>query len=151
MLINIRFSWNSTGTMNTNLHSITRCYIGSCLASVQSWMLMNKLKLNPNKTQFLLIGSKRQWSKYHSMFPIEIFGVETYPAKFARNVGVIFDKNFKFRSNIYLRFAVLVFTTSGTCSVFAITLIWMVQNCLQMCIAISITVIHFCLVLQILT
>ena len=28
------------------------------------------------------------------------FGVETYPAKSARNLGVIFDKNFNFRSHI---------------------------------------------------
>ena len=29
----------------------------SCLASVQSWMSTNKLKLNPDKTEFLLIGN----------------------------------------------------------------------------------------------
>ena len=29
----------------------------SCLASVQSWMSKNKLKLNPDKTEFLLIGN----------------------------------------------------------------------------------------------
>ena len=34
------------------------------------------------------------------MFPIELLGVETYPAKSARNVGVIFDKNFNFRLHI---------------------------------------------------
>ena len=31
----------------------------SCLASVQSWMSTNKLKLNPDKTEFLLIGNER--------------------------------------------------------------------------------------------
>ena len=67
----------------------------SFLASVQSWMSMNKLKLNPDKTEFLLIGNERQWSKYHSMFPIERFGVKTYPAKSARNLGVICDKKFQ--------------------------------------------------------
>ena len=103
----------------------------SCLASVQSWMLMNKLKLNPDKTEFLLIGNERQRSKYHSMFPIELFGVKTYPAKSARNLGVILIKISTFVL-IYLQFAVLVFTTSRICGVFAITLIWMVQNCLQM-------------------
>ena len=72
----------------------------SCLASVRSWMSTNKLKLNPDKTEFLLIGNERQRSKYLSMFPIELFGVETYPAKSARNLGVIFDKNFNFRSHI---------------------------------------------------
>ena len=72
----------------------------SCLASVQSWMSTNKLKLNPDKTEFLLIGKERQRRKYLSMFPIELLGVETYPAKSARNLGVIFDKNFNFRSHV---------------------------------------------------
>ena len=74
--------------------------IQSCLASVQSWMSTNKLKLNPDKMEFLLIGNERQRGKYLSMFPIELLGVETYPAKSARNLGVIFDKNFNFRSHI---------------------------------------------------
>ena len=34
------------------------------------------------------------------MFPIELLGVKTSPAKSARNLGVIFDKNFTFRSHI---------------------------------------------------
>ena len=101
----------------------------SCLASVQSCKSTNKLKLNPHKTEFLLIGNERQWSKYLSMFPIQFLGVETYPAKSACNLGVIFDKNFNFRSHIS---AIHVFTTSGIYGVCAITLIWIVQNCLQM-------------------
>ena len=63
-------------------------------------MSTNKLKLNPDKTEFLLTGNERQRSKYLSMFPIELLGVETYPAKSARNLGVIFDKTFNFRSHI---------------------------------------------------
>ena len=68
----------------------------SCLATIQSWMSTNKLKLNPDKIEFLLIGNKQQWSEYLSMFPIELFGVKTNPAKSARNLGEIFDKNFTF-------------------------------------------------------
>ena len=34
------------------------------------------------------------------MFPIEVLGVKSYPAKSACNLGVIFDKNFNFRSHI---------------------------------------------------
>ena len=34
------------------------------------------------------------------MFPIELFGVKTYPAKSARNLGVNFDNNINFRSHI---------------------------------------------------
>ena len=72
----------------------------SCLVSVQSWMSMNKLKLNPDKSEFLLIGNERQRSKYLSMFPVEVFDVETNPTKSARNLGVIFDQNFTFYSHI---------------------------------------------------
>ena len=43
----------------------------SCLASAQSWMSTNKLKLNTDKTEFLLIGNEQQRSKYLAMFPIE--------------------------------------------------------------------------------
>ena len=34
------------------------------------------------------------------MFPIELLGVKTNPANSACNLGVIFDKNFTFRSHI---------------------------------------------------
>ena len=72
----------------------------SCLASVQSWMSTNKLKLNSDKTEFLLTGNKRQRSKYLSIIPIELLGVKTNPSKSPRNLGVIFDKNFTFHSHI---------------------------------------------------
>ena len=74
--------------------------VQSCLGSVQSWMSTNKLKLNPAKTEFLLIGNEWQRSTYLSIFPIELYGVKTYPAKSAHNLGVIFEKNFNFSSRI---------------------------------------------------
>jgi len=72
----------------------------SCLDSVQLWMSVNKLKLNPDKTEFLLIGHERQRSKYLAMFPVDFLGVKTGPVKTARNLGVTFDMNFSFRSHV---------------------------------------------------
>ena len=66
----------------------------ACLTSVQSWMSTNKLKLNPDKTEFLLIGNERQRGKFLSMFLIELLGVKTNPAKSARNLGVVLAKKF---------------------------------------------------------
>ena len=60
----------------------------------------NKRKLNPDKTELLLIGNERQRNKYLSMFSIELSGVKTNPAKSARNLGVIFDKTFTIHSHI---------------------------------------------------
>ena len=81
-------------------YNILRSNTAAWLASVQSWMSTNKLKLNPDKMEFLLIGNERQQSKYLSMFPIELLGVKSYPAKSAHNLGVIFDKNFNFCSHV---------------------------------------------------
>ena len=63
-------------------------------------LLTAKPKLKPDKTEFLLIGNERQQSKYLSMLLIELLGVKTYIAKSAHNLGVIFNKNFNFRSHI---------------------------------------------------
>ena len=38
------------------------------LTSVQDWMFTNKLKLNPDKTEFMLIGNKCHRNKFDSMF-----------------------------------------------------------------------------------
>ena len=58
------------------------------------------MKLNPDKTEFLLIGNGWQQSKYLCMFHVELFSVKTSSAKSAQNLGVIFDENFTFRSHI---------------------------------------------------
>ena len=124
----------------------------SCLASAQSWMSTNKLKLNPDKTEFLLIGNDWQRNKFRSVFPIELLGVKTNPAKSARNLRVIFDKNFTFR--LYV---------SSVCSscFYHMWDLWRIRNHLDLdsahylqllpCLAVSIIAIHFCMVLLTLT
>ena len=71
-----------------------------CLISVQDWMTSNKLKLNPNKTEFLLIGHERQRLKYLSMFPVTLLGSETHRSKTLRNLGIVFGENFNVRIRI---------------------------------------------------
>ena len=101
---------------------------------------------------WLIIGNERQRSKYLSMFPIELLCVKTNPANSARNLGVIFDNNFTFRSHISAVCS-SCFTTCGICGVFSITLIWIVQNYLQLlsCPVVSIIAIRFRMVLLTLT
>ena len=72
----------------------------SCLDSVLNWMLHNRLKLNPSKTDFLLIGRKQQRKKYLSRFPTTLMGIDANPSASARNLGVVFDQNFNFRKHI---------------------------------------------------
>ena len=46
----------------------------SCLESVQSWMYSGKLKLNPDKTEFIVFDSKVLRNKLSHSFPVNILG-----------------------------------------------------------------------------
>ena len=68
--------------------------------SAQNWMSKNKLKLNPDKTEFLLIGNGMQRQKFVSSFPIELLGSDISPAASCRNLGVSFDADFNFKIHV---------------------------------------------------
>ena len=46
--------------------------LNRCLDDVNEWMSTSKLKLNPDKTEFIIFGSKRQSDKLKACFPIDI-------------------------------------------------------------------------------
>ena len=60
----------------------------SCLSDIQRWMATSKLKLNPDKTEFIVFGSPAQRSKLDSLFPVNILGKLLCPAQRVKNLGV---------------------------------------------------------------
>ena len=71
-----------------------------CLDAVQGWMSANKLKLNPDKTEFLLLGNVQQRKKFVSKFPVKLMGEDMVPASSARNLGVVFDDSMSLKTHI---------------------------------------------------
>ena len=71
-----------------------------CIMGVSAWMTGSKLKLNPRKTEFLLIGTKLQREKFLNNFPCLILGEDINPSASAKNLGVQFDRSFNFRKHI---------------------------------------------------
>ena len=71
-----------------------------CLMGVSAWMTGSKLKLNPSKTEFLLIGTKLEREKFLNNFPCLLLGQETNPSTSAKNLGVLFDSSLNFRKHI---------------------------------------------------
>ena len=63
-------------------------------------MSANFLSLNPDKTEFLLIGHPKQLSKLDHPTLSLPDNVTLSPAKSARNLGVIFDSNLSFTDHI---------------------------------------------------
>ena len=62
-----------------------------CLQDVSSWMSSRKIKLNPDKTEFVLIGSKVQREKISKCFQTRLLAQKVTPSPSGRNLGIIFD------------------------------------------------------------
>ena len=60
--------------------------LNACLRDVQ-WMSLSKLKLNPEKTEFIVFGSKAQRQKISSHFPVSILGSLLHPFDSVRNLA----------------------------------------------------------------
>ena len=72
----------------------------NCLDDVRKWLSVNKLKLNPDKTEFILFGSKNVCTKLGKFFPVNILGTLLSPAEAIRNLGVWFDSDFSFSCHV---------------------------------------------------
>ena len=74
--------------------------VQQCLQDVSDWMIASKLKLNPDKTEFILIGTKAQRDKFKKYFPTKLLDQDVTPTDSAQNLGVKFDKDFNFKKHI---------------------------------------------------
>ena len=57
-------------------------------------------KLIPDKTEFILFGSKKQRERLKVCFTINIFGNPLHPTESVRNLGVWFDSDFSFCKHV---------------------------------------------------
>ena len=74
--------------------------LNRCLQDVNEWMSASKLKLNPDKTEFILFGSKKQRERLNVCFQIHILGNPLHPTESVRNLGVWFDSDFYFSKHV---------------------------------------------------
>ena len=71
-----------------------------CLQDVSRWMKNSKLKLNADKTEFLIIGTSTQRTQLDGFFPTHILSQSITSAASVLNLGVTFDDNFNFKQHI---------------------------------------------------
>ena len=63
-------------------------------------MNTNKLKLNPDKTEFIIIGNEKQRKLLSKFLPANILGNHLTPSDSVRNLGIMFDSDFKFSKHV---------------------------------------------------
>ena len=67
---------------------------------ILSWMNLNKLLLNPSKTEFLLIGTKQQHLKFSDLTNLSLSNDIIPVSSSACNLGFIFDSDMSFSEQI---------------------------------------------------
>ena len=67
-----------------------------CLKSVQEWMVSVKLKLNPEKNEFIIIGQKAIRESLAPNLPFPLLQNNISPSVEVKNLGVIFDSDKSF-------------------------------------------------------
>jgi len=63
-----------------------------CILDIRTWMLTDKLKLNDDKTEFILIGTKQELSKVN-IDSLTVGNIDVAPVTVARILGTWFDSN----------------------------------------------------------
>ena len=84
-------------------HSYKFCSISwntTTFTDILSWMNLNKLLLNPSKTEFLPIGTKQQRLKFSDLTNLSLSNDIIPVSSSARNLGFIFDSDMSFSEQI---------------------------------------------------
>lgn len=96
-LIKFHFYANHTQVYLYLTHTNAAASVASLhLSDVQQWMASNKLKLNPDKDEIILLGSAAKHDKSASCFLVNILGSLFSPTDKLRNLGVTSDFDFSF-------------------------------------------------------
>ena len=74
--------------------------LNRCLNDVKKWLSANMLKFNPDKTNFIIFGSKTHHVKLKSFLPVNILGNQLHPADVVKNLGTWFNSDFSFSGHV---------------------------------------------------
>ena len=66
---------------------------------IRMWMIVDKLKINDGKTEFMIIGTKQQPRKVN-IEHLMVSGTSVSPVNVAKNLGTWFDSNLNLREHI---------------------------------------------------
>ena len=66
-------------------------HLMACIAAIETWMGSNRLKMNPEKTHFIWLGSRNQLATI-TIVPLHLHdGTIIAPSTNVRDLGAIFD------------------------------------------------------------
>ena len=91
--------WQIYMSFDSNLPGhLTSATLEACISDVSNWMSSNRLKLNSDKTEFLVFSSHfRPWP----LLPPIVIGTDSISTSdSARNIGVTFDEYMNYEAQV---------------------------------------------------
>ena len=85
---------------NPTEYETAMCKLQDCVEEIRLWLASNHLKLNEDKTEFLVIGSKPQLRKIGTKCSFKIGNEIIQASKKAKNIGAVLDENMEFRAHV---------------------------------------------------
>ena len=73
--------------------------VQNCMLAIHVWTNQNMLKINPSKTEFMIIGNLTQRKVAH-IFPVELLNQNFAEIDSIRNLGVAFDPAFSSKKHV---------------------------------------------------
>ena len=73
--------------------------LSTCIKEIRHWMVLNKLKLNEDKTEFFIAASPRLINSLTSL-TLQIGEATIHPSSTVKNLGVIFDSSMSMSHHI---------------------------------------------------
>ena len=70
-----------------------------CIEDIRQWMLNDHLKLNADKTEFIMIGTQQQLAKVN-IDKLQVSGSVISPSRDVKKLGCWLDTNMKFDTHI---------------------------------------------------
>ena len=75
------------------------CAMDRCTSDLRKWMYQEKVKINNDKTEFLIIGSRQQLLKINPC-NVRVGTIDIKPVSEVCNLGSRFDSNFSLSTHI---------------------------------------------------
>jgi len=73
--------------------------MANCISRVEAWMAINRLRLNPAKTEVIWLGSSRRLAQSPAD-PLILLGASIQPVSCVRDLGVVVDQDLSLASHV---------------------------------------------------
>ena len=88
--------------------------MSACCQVLGEQQLAESLKLNPDKAEFLVIGTKHSQEKIQNLFPVNILGINHILSEKVKNLGATLNLNLSFSQHVLfaVRSSIAVYETT---------------------------------------